>query len=35
MKSKSVKQATYESSGILKFLGEVLVMLLDCSKDDE
>ena len=35
MKSKSVKQATYESSGVLKFLGEVLVMLLDWSKDDE
>ncbi|KAA0926911.1 tyrosine-type recombinase/integrase [Psychrobacter sp. ANT_H56B] len=35
MKSKYVKQATYESSGVLKFLGEMLVMLLDWSKDDE
>lgn len=35
MKSKSEKQATYESSGVLKFLGEMLVMLLDWSKDEE
>jgi len=33
MKSKSIKQATYESSGVLKFLGEVLVMLLDWNND--
>ena len=29
MKSKSEKQATYESSGVLKFLGEMLVILLE------
>lgn len=29
MKSKSEKQATYESSGVLKFLGEVLVIMLE------
>ena len=28
MKSKSEKQATYESSGVLKFLGEMLVIML-------
>ena len=35
MKSKSEKNATYESSGVLKFFREILVMLLDWSKDDE
>lgn len=29
MKSKSEKQAAYESSGVLKFLGEVLVIILE------
>ena len=33
MKSKSEKQATYESSGVLKFLGEMLVIMLE--KDSE
>ena len=35
MKSKSEKQATYESSGVLKFLGEVLVILIDCSNNEK
>ena len=33
--AKSEKQSTYESSGVLKFLGEVLVILINWSKDDE
>ena len=35
MKSKSEKQATYESSGVLKFLGEVLLILLDWNQDSK
>ena len=34
MKSKSVKQATYESSGVLKFLGEMLVILLEQDSEE-
>ena len=33
MKSKSVKQATYQSSGVLKFLGEILVIVFDWNND--
>ena len=34
MKSKSEKQATYESSGVLKFLGEMLVILLEQDSEE-
>lgn len=35
MKSKSEKQAAYESSGVLKFLGEILVILIGCGNDEK
>lgn len=35
IKSSSTDAKAYESSGVLKFLGEVLVILLDWNKDDE
>jgi len=35
MNAKSEKQYTYESSGVLKFLGEVLVILLDWNQDSK
>ena len=35
MNSNSEKQVTYESSGVLKFLGEVLVILINWSNAEE